>query len=607
MNVLLVGPWDLAGKATAEYFLREGHEVCWLTREPRRTLWDPKLRGTVYRGRFEAAQILPVLRAHRVEAVILLTAPVRESGNLPAAEPDDLLGPLLEALRQHPVRCFVYLSSVELSWAGPLTPRQALLAAGELLCTAHRDQYALPLLILRMGYIYGRAEPEDMGVTGAALRDIGLGRDIPCPYHPEDCVDALAAADAAVAVYRMVLQTMTGRYLLVTGHPLPWREYYRCLEQAAGHPARVQWGEQRRTMPADRYSAEAIKAATGWMPFVLLPEGGWQMLRPCPAQPPAPARARRLRLPRPSQLPPALRGVAETLVLFGATCLLLRFSKDVSDLKYVDIRLMFVALTAGCLGSGMGLLAAGLACLSYLYSLAASYVDVSYLLYSVDTWIPFVIYGVTGSVLGYLNGRRREEAEALQRRHRLLEEKYEQLRQSQGQTLEIKNRLQQRIVSERHSFADVYRILRELDALPPDRVLPHTVTIVESLLQCGRAAVYRVDPDTGRAVPVACSAAWQGRCPLPDRPTVGLLCSVFAGQPVFVNTDLVPGRPDLAAAIRCGGRLYAFVAAYGLEPDRFTTYYQDLLKVAVGLVERSLPHDAPDQGPQPACAEGAAS
>ena len=193
-----------------------------------------------------------------------------------------------------------------------------------------------------------------------------------------------------------------------------------------------------------------------------------------------------------SKLPPALRRTAETLVLFGITLLLLRFSKDVSDLKYVDIRLMFVALVASCYGSGMGLAAVALASLSYLYSLAVSYVDISYLLYSVDTWIPFVIYAVTGSVLGYLTGRRRDELEALRRKNRLLAEKFHQLQAVQGETLEIKTQLQQRIVAERHSFADLYRIVQELDTLDPPQILEHTVGIVEELLQCDHVVVYRL-------------------------------------------------------------------------------------------------------------------
>lgn len=585
MNVLFAGPWDLAGKATAEYFLREGHDVCWLTRENKRTLWDSKFKGAVCRGTFDVPQIRSILHTHRVEAVIFLTAGLRE-GPAPCPDGDpELLGKLLAAMREYPVRSFVYLSSVELSWEEPLTPRQAALASGELRCRACRDYEDLPLVILRMGYVYGRGAPEDMGVTGAALQAIRRKQPILCTYSPQDCIDALTADDAASAIYRTVLHTVTGCYLLVTGHPVSLQNYYHCLEQAAGCSAQIEWTGKRHTMAASRYSAAPLKTATGWMPYTLLEEDGWHLLRqaedaPRPrAKPPA--------LPRISH--PVLRSTAELLVLFGITLLLLRFSKDVSDLKYVDIRLMFVALAASCYGSGLGLAAVALASLSYLYSLAVSYVDISYLLYSVDTWVPFVIYAVTGSVLGYLTGRRRDEAEELRRKNHLLTEKFEQLQAVQGETLEIKSQLQQRIVAERHSFADLYRIVQELDSLEPPEILQHTVGIVEDLLQCSHVVVYRMVPDIRGAELAACSAAMESRAPaVPDGQKLTALCEELSRQPVFANTDLTPGRPDLAAAIRCGDRLYGIVAAYELTPDRFTTYYRDLLKVVVGLIERDL-------------------
>lgn len=589
MNVLFAGPWDLAGKATAEYFWREGHEICWLTSEEKRGLWNTKCKGAVCRGHFTAAQILELLRRHHIDAVIVLTAGLREGGDFCPAERPEGLAVLLTALREYPVKSFVYLSSAELGWRGPLTPRQAALASGELCCRAARDHDALPLLILRMGWLYGRAAPEDMGITGAMLQAIRDGRPIRCAYGPDDCIDALTAADAAAAIYRMVLHTQTGRYLLVTGHPLSLQDYCHCLERAADHPAQIQWEGQRHTMDAAQYSAAPLKEATGWMAYTLLQDEGWQLLRdaldivrPAPA-PQAPAKTR-FGLGH-----PLLRSAAETLVLFGITLLLLRFSKDVSDLKYVDIRLMFVALVASCYGSGMGLAAVALASLSYLYSLAMSYVDISYLLYSVDTWVPFVIYAVTGSVLGYLSGRRRDEMAALRRKNRLLAEKFDQLQTVQGETLEIKSRLQQRITAERHSFADLYRIVQELDRLDPPQILEHAVSIVEDLLQCDHVVVYRMTDDGSSASLAACSTAMQSRAPVvPDSKKLAALCADFARQPVIVNIDLTPGRPDLAAAIRCKDRLYGIVAAYELGPERFTTYYRDLLKVVVGLIERDL-------------------
>lgn len=583
MNVLFAGPWDLAGKYMAERFLQEGHSVCWLTREPERPLWDQKLKGSVRRGTFTPAQIQGILRGHRIEVVVWLTGTLREPGDVPQRDHRDRLEEMLEVLKDYPLQSFVYLSSAELAYGGPLTPRQSALAAEELCCGAYRDHHGLPLLLLRMGYLYAADAPLHAGLIADTLHLIRQEQGIACPYHPDDLVDTIQAADAAMALYRMLLHKMSGRYLLVTGHPLPFRTLYTCLEQAAGHPARVEYLEKQNTMTAGKFSSDAIKAATGWMPFFLLQETGWQSLKNVPVCPsvsaPVRPRQRRFRLPR---------GVVETLVLFLFTCFLLRFGKDVSDLKYVDIRLMFVALSACCYGGGAGLLAIVLAALSYLYSLASSYVDTSYLLYSVDTWVPFVVYAVTGSALGYMTGRRREENQALQRKYHLLEEKCTQLESAQGETMEIKNRLQQRIVAERHGFAGLYTIVRELDGLAPGQILPATVRIVENLLECDRVAVYRFRPDNSARLE-ACSAPLQGQLPeQADSTRLAALRSAFARQTVFANTELTPGMPDLAAAIRCGHRLYGVVAVYGLDPEHFTTYYRDLLKVLMGLVERNL-------------------
>ena len=134
MNILFAGPWDLVGKTTAEHFLREGHDVCWLTEEPKRTLWDKKLHGTICRGQYKTAQIVPILRSHRIDAVIVLTAGLREGPDAAADVRTEPLGELLTALREYPVRCFAYLSSVELDYV--LDYRKAQPGSSGLLRTA---------------------------------------------------------------------------------------------------------------------------------------------------------------------------------------------------------------------------------------------------------------------------------------------------------------------------------------------------------------------------------------------------------------------------------------------------------------------------------------
>lgn len=597
MNVLFMGRWDLAGAYLANRFLSEGHTACWITGEDQRALWHPRLRGSIYRGTFGAQQIAPILTSNRIDTVVFLTGALRE--NAPGAAYESCipaLAALLEALREHRVQTFVYLSSVELGYGGALTPLQADLAAGELYCQAHQSHFGLPLLIARLGYVYAPVPPGDMGYTGALLARMARGEPVTCPCSAGDCVDVIHAEDAAAALYDLVRVRAAGRYLVVTGHPVPLAEYFACLGRAAGCEPDVTWQAQRPTLPPGDFDPRPLQLATGWIPTHLFAQDGADTLGRALAMPAsAPSGA-----PRPVRVPLArlrawlarhapLRTLGETLLLFAATSLLLRFGKDVSDLKYVDIRLMFVALTACCYGGEMGVLAVVLASLSYLYSLAASYVDTAYLLYSVDTWLPFVVYAVTGSVLGYIVNRRREDTDALRRRYDLLEEKYRRVEALQTETQDLKNRLQQQLLNTKHSFGDLYRIVLELDAQQPEQLLQRGIGVVQQVLECEKAAVYYVDVPAGCARLLTCSPALEGSAPA----VLGLaelerLRLAFRRGGLFVNTGLLADHPDLAAPVWYDGQPYAFVAAYDIAPDKFTTYYQDLFRVVVSLLEKNL-------------------
>ena len=110
-----------------------------------------------------------------------------------------------------------------------------------------------------------------------------------------------------------------------------------------------------------------------------------------------------------------IKALSETLLLFLFTCFLLNLSAGFGDLKYVDVRLMFVAVISCLHGLRFGLLSILLASLSYIWSLTRAQIDISYLLYSVDTWVPFVVYGITGASISYVTDRFRDERESLKK------------------------------------------------------------------------------------------------------------------------------------------------------------------------------------------------
>lgn len=596
MNVLFVGQTEIVGSYLADLLIREGHTACWVTEEPQKELWNKKLKGNIYRGAFEAERFSRVLSSHQVDTVVFLTGAAREGCARPEQQDrqNQLLLAVLAALRDYKVERFLYLSSIK---AGYGAPDAAELLAGEFCCEAYHKRYDLPLLILRMGYAYGESlEPDSF--VGSAMDRILAGKTVFCPYFPEEWTDVIHGRDAAMAIYELMSLGKTGTYDLVTGHPLSFQQLYDCLGKAAGLPPRVEWQKKARTAPAEIFCDSRIKTETGWMPYTLLQEKGVQILaQSVQEHRHSQSRSQKRRLSgavhwvwQHFARRQALRHLAETLLLFGCTLFLLRFGKDISDLKYVDIRLAFVAIVACCFGSEMSAVAVVLASLSYLYSLAVSYVDISYLLYSVDTWIPFVVYMITGAVIGYVVSRRQDKMSELEQQYRMLGEQHQFLKEIQAETVEIKNQLQQQIANSRHSFGDIYRVVEELDQLKPELILIKLIHIFVTLLDCENVAVFRLgDKANSYARLAACSDSLRGRVHnslhMEQLPELG---KAFASSRLFVNLKLQEGYPDYAAAVNYQGRPYCFIALYGLAPDKFVMYYQDIFRVLTGLVEKNL-------------------
>src|SRR5699024_4144819 len=132
-------------------------------------------------------------------------------------------------------------------------------------------------------------------------------------------------------------------------HPLTFQEYIQCLGEAAGQDPDVPWLKSKKSPEKDFFiSDRQIKLETGWIPLCLLPEKGIGVLKTALAEKsederPEP-RSRILPLLKKHFSLSYIKALSETLLLFLFTCFLLNLSAGFGDLKYVDVRLMFVAV-----------------------------------------------------------------------------------------------------------------------------------------------------------------------------------------------------------------------------------------------------------------------
>ena len=276
--------------------------------------------------------------------------------------------------------------------------------------------------------------------------------------------------------------------------------------------------------------------------------------------------------------------------MFGIMLLILPYTRDATDLRYVDIRLAYIAMVSAMFGMKIGIFATFLACVSYVVDLGKDGIDLTYLIYSVETWVPFIVYGATGALLGYMSDRKQDRIEEVEERYGNLFERYDFLKDIHREALEVKNRLQQQISSSKESFGKVYEVSERLDTLSPEEVVYQAVDVMTDTIGGCRAAIWLIGKQDRRfARRASCSETLQNEIPrtlkFEDYP---LMQEGFEKENLFVNRKLDERYPDFGAPVYHEGRIAAFVTIYDLPVEKYTLYYQNLFKVLIGMIENNL-------------------
>lgn len=600
MNVLFVGMADITASYLADRLYREGHHISWVTSEKRAFLWSKDFKGKVYRIGYEVDQLRRILELHGVDTVIFCSGSYEETEFEDADSGNRLLAlqNILRAASYTRLKHFVYLSSVELDYKQVYTPILAELQYGESLCRSYQERAGLPVLILRLGFVYGDYPLDKMGYIGNVLSKGVEGETVECRFSEESYVDAVFAEDAAVAANNLIELDKVGTYYVITGHPMKVEELHHSLGCIVGKSVSAAYLREAATLEKDEYwtYSEKLKQDTGWVPFYLLPEKGMGVL--------AATLDRHMQEKHEKQEKkqdyhiikeffsryPTAKGILEAFVMFLIMTWILPYTQGVTDLRYVDVRLLYIALVAVMFGMKIGLFATILASISYALGLRNEGIDLTFLIYSVETWIPFIIYGIAGSLLGYMSDRKNDSIEEEEEKFKNLMGRYSFLKGIHKEALEVKGRLQQQISASKESFGKVYEVAEQLNTLSPDKVFYHAVDVMSDTIVSCEAAIWLVNPGNSRfARRKACSVGIREELPnslkLDDYP---LLTEGFEKENLFVNRELDERYPDFAAPVYHEGKTIAFVAVYRVEAEKFTLYYQNLFKVLVGLIENNL-------------------
>jgi hypothetical protein len=132
-----------------------------------------------------------------------------------------------------------------------------------------------------------------------------------------------------------------------------------------------------------------------------------------------------------------------------------------------------------------------------------------------------------------------------ERRHKRAADALRELSHRHLATLEIKTRLQQRIVSQPESVATLYRIAKRLETLCADDVYPALLDLIVKLLGAKACAVY-LERDGELRLQVGHPATWPRRAPVLDRDGSLITMALDERRVVTIREKVAqPGGPKV--------------------------------------------------------------
>lgn len=588
MRVLLAGNYDIAGQYIAMRLFKEGHNIIWLTGEPEKELWETSVKGKVYRFGLSYKSCSQIIKTESPDAVIALTQRYRDSYDWylgESAEAEEGFADLLRAAASLNVKKIIYLSSKEINGDTLLNPAFETLRAGERLCQSVCAAGNMDCLILRSGIIYGKGKYAESSFLSRTIRTMYEGKKIRTDFSSFSAFDFTYAPDFADALDRLLALGETGIHTVASGSHVALKELHDAVaEQIEYKTEKIKYGSREHT--EDAADGLEFKRCTGWIPFYV-PE---KLLPEVIAHYKELLAQDNVKKEKKKYQNDFLRNLMENLALFALIMLLNLGSSDWSDLRFVDVKLLYVMIVAITFGMRQGVIAMILASAAYLVKLSLAEIDLSYIMYSMETWIPFMVYAVAGALMGYVADKKKDDWENMEESHESLKDKYSFLKSMYQEVLNIKNQLQKQIMTSKDSLGHIYEITEELETTRPRTVMIRTVKVVEETMECSSVAIYvRANQYSSYGRLMACS----GNIAKTTGASINFaeykeLDDVIKQKEMYVNTALHPDYPSFAMPVCDEDKIVAVVMIYDLDPNKFTEYYKNLFKTLVLIMRSSL-------------------
>lgn len=592
VKILLVGEGCIEGRYIASRLYKEGHKINWITSDSTKQLLDKDVKANVYNIPIKSNRCKEVIKSNSVDTIIFLTSEYREQYENEEITYESLLPDLHSILNyaseNKSIKRLIFMSSIEVCDENNLTPIQTELKAGEMLCEAWSKQHETPISVFRISCAYGAEFYDKAGYLGKVVERMLDNKRISTTFSKNAEIDLIYGGDIADAVYRVLVEQKTGIFNVVSERPIQITELFKILSDRYNYNFEIQY-TQGEGINYKNIDAQRLKKELGWLPIHKFTEE-LDILEKMDVVNKTKKAVQVKEKKKQSKLQKFLKNLLENILLFALAMFFKRYASDYTDLRFIDVRLMYVVIVGMIYGVRQGIVATILASVSYVYELYMANIDVSFLLYSLNSWMPIVFYMIAGAWTGYMTDKRIDDMEAEKEEHAMLTEKYNFLRSLYNEIREVKEQLQKQILVSKDSFGRVYEIANELSNFKPELIMFKAIRIIENIMETESVAIYLVaNDDLTYARLMANSVNLQGKLTSSLKmDNLPGLKKAMENREFYVNIDLHSDYPAFAMPIVDKNKVVAIAMIYKIDYNKFSTFYQNLFRIVIGLIQQQL-------------------
>lgn len=281
--------------------------------------------------------------------------------------------------------------------------------------------------------------------------------------------------------------------------------------------------------------------------------------------------------------------IAELILLFLVTELLLYFTDSAVIFSIVDFRMAYIVIMATVHGLNFGMSAAALSSISWLVAKVSSGASLLTVFYEPTNWLAFVFFFLVGALCGYIKLRKDDTIRFVGEQNKLLEDKLIFTREIYEDTYKEKRDLKKQIIGSKDSFGKIFDITRKLDTVEPQRLYLRIMETFEEILENKNITVYSVNKQStfGRLEVASRDIIDTVSRSISTETYREVIEKISTGE-IFRNTDLSGEYPMYAAGVYRGDELVLLIFLWRADIEQRSLYYVNLFKILRDLVQMSL-------------------